>query len=72
MSEFYEVKLTAYKVVVVEVPDDYEPDQDREDLACKLACEQTFSFVSEVETEAEKLTGATEVEEAKRHADEVI
>lgn len=72
MSEFYEVKLVATKVVVIEIPDDFRPGEDRADLACQLADTEVFPFCSDVEAEASKLETEHEIEQAKRHADEVI
>lgn len=72
MSQFYEVKLVATRVVVIDIPDDYRPGEDRANLACQLAETEVFPFCSDVEAEACKLGSEHEIEQAKRHADEVI
>lgn len=75
-SKWFEVTIQAVKTIVVEVPDDWEPEEDRQDLATSFAmsegihdstCDCTVDYA-----QTQELITAYDIELAKHHADEVF
>lgn len=73
-SKWFEVKIQAWKTVVVEVPDDWQPERDRQELAQEHAAEESFPCINcEVDgRKTRRLETSEDIESAKRHADEVF
>lgn len=70
-TRFYELTVTATKTVVVEVEDN--GDEASKVEASDFAFRESFSGCGDVEVhEATLLKNDSEIEQAKRHADEVF
>lgn len=70
MSKWFSIKVTAVKVVLVEVEDD---DSEAEDTAMNLAFNEAFGLSDGVvEASSEGEVTADRLEGHKRHADQVL
>ena len=74
-SKWFEVVVTATKICVVEVPDEWEPERDRQELAEEYAVDEAFNSVASKAADTANtlfLETPEDVATAKRHADEVF
>ena len=70
-TRFYEVKVTINRTLVIEVEDN--GDEASKVEASEFAFRESFSGCGDVEVhEATLLKNDSEIEQAKRHADEVF
>jgi len=72
-TKWFEVEVKAYKTVVVEVREDETSDDESfEDVALRVAHQNSFSFCDNVEACDFVEIPADRLESAKRNADEVF
>lgn len=72
-SKWFEVEVKAFKVVVVEVREnELSEKEDYEDVALRVAHQESFSFCDNVETGDYRELNDENLESAKHHADEVL
>ena len=72
-TKWFEVEVRAYKTVVVEVREDETSENESfEDVALRVAHQDSFSFCDNVEVSDCNEIPIDRLESAKRHADEVL